>query len=72
MANALARLLSTAGAPEVRDAALALELASASTRSPDSTSAETLAAALAESGRFAEAVEMQRPVAGGAPEGPGE
>jgi tetratricopeptide (TPR) repeat protein len=71
MANGLARLLATADAPEVRDASLALELSQRVHRVLlNSTSAETLAAALAESGRFAEAVELQRRVADQAPAGP--
>jgi hypothetical protein len=71
MANALARLLATAGTPEVRDAGLALELSQRVHKALlNSTSAETLAAALAESGRFTEAAELQRRVAEKAPAGP--
>jgi hypothetical protein len=63
LANALARLLATATAADVRDPALALDLAQRVHQvAGDPTTAETLAAALAESGRFAEAVEVQRPV----------
>jgi hypothetical protein len=73
MANAPARLLATAPPSGVRDAALALDLARRVHQvRADASSAETLAAALAESGRFPEAVALQRPVAdaaAGAPQG---
>ena len=63
LANALARLLATATADDVRDSALALDLAQRVHQvHGDSSSAETLAAAMADSGRFAEAVALQRPV----------
>jgi tetratricopeptide (TPR) repeat protein len=71
MANALARLLATAPALEVRDAALALELAGRVHQVRDDPfSAETLAAALAENGRYEEAVALQRRVAEAGGEGP--
>ena len=70
LANALARLLATAEAPDVRDSALALELAQRVHQArADRSTAETLAAALAESGRFPEAVAMQQPVVTAAGEG---
>jgi tetratricopeptide (TPR) repeat protein len=70
MANALARLLATAEAPGVRDPALALELARRVHQSlASASSAETLAAALAESGKFEEAVALQRPIAAAAGDG---
>jgi Flp pilus assembly protein TadD len=71
LANALARLLATAQAAEVRNAALALDLAQRVHQvRADSSTAETLAAALAEAGRFPEAVALQRPVAEAAGQGP--
>ncbi|HVS63543.1 MAG TPA: tetratricopeptide repeat protein [Thermoanaerobaculia bacterium] len=70
LANALARLLATAAAPAVRDGDLALELAERVHRvRADSTSAETLAAALAEAGRFEEALALQRQIVDSAPAG---
>ena len=63
LAHALARLLATSSDPEVRDGARALELATAVFRARQSLDhAETLAMALAELGRFQEAVGVQMEV----------
>ncbi len=60
LAHALARLLATAPSDEVRDGALALNIASrVHQESEGSASAETLATAFAETGRFAEAEQLQ-------------
>ncbi len=61
LAHALARLLATAPNSEVRDGALALDIASrVHQEAQRSDTAETLAMAFAEAGRFAEAQELQR------------
>lgn len=61
LAHGLARLLATAPDTAVRDGELALRIASrVHQESQRSSSAETLAAALAETGRFNEATELQR------------
>lgn len=63
IADALARLLATAPEAAARDGVLALELAGQLFESsPSQQHAETLAMALAENGRFAEAVELQERV----------
>jgi tetratricopeptide (TPR) repeat protein len=59
--QALARLLAASPDPQVRDGGRALDLAQALTQDHKTTSvAETMAMALAEVGRFAEAAEWQR------------
>lgn len=61
----LARLLATAPDPEIRDGARATELAMRAFRAePSLAHASTVAMALAEAGRFDQAVEWQRRVAG--------
>ena len=66
LAHALARLLATSPQPEARDGARALELAEAVFEASRSLEhAETVAMALAESGRFDEAVQWQRRVVDG-------
>ncbi len=61
LAHALARLLAAAPSTEVRDGGLALDIASrVHQEAQRSDTAETLAMAFAEAGRFAEALELQR------------
>ncbi len=64
LAHALARLLASAPAAGVRDAELSLRIATrVHQQAPAAATAETLAMAFAESGRFAEALELQRRLA---------
>ena len=61
LAHALARLLAVAPVPGVRDGELALKIATkVHSEAQRSDTAETLAMAFAEAGRFAEARELQR------------
>lgn len=66
LAHLLARMLAAAPEPEIRDGLRALELArSVYDQRPSPAAAQTVAMALAEQGRFAEAVEWQQRAVGG-------